>query len=70
MQLLNPRLCIQNVEGNHWLINFEHQFNPEENIAFTLLIPKSKTQTVESLSQTSIVRAIEVLTILIKGTPD
>jgi hypothetical protein len=41
MELLNPRMTIQNAEGHHWLMSFEHDFNEHEHISLTVRVSKS-----------------------------
>ena len=70
MKVLNPRLTIQNVEGDQWVTTFEHQFGAEETIGFTVLTPKDSTLTVHAVNQAAIGRAIALLTALVKNKPD
>lgn len=41
MDLTNPRITIQNVEGGHWLVRFEHDFGNGEAVDITVKVPRS-----------------------------
>ena len=41
MELLQPRITLQNTDSSHWLVRLEHQWSTHERVDFQVLIPRS-----------------------------
>ena len=47
MKILNQRMTVQNIEGTEWSITWEQEFNENETLSFTVLMPKSNLTVVQ-----------------------
>lgn len=60
MNLLNPKITVQNAEGHHWLLTFEHAANNGTAITFTMPVAKGSTP-LPALADEAIDAAITLL---------
>lgn len=63
MELLNPTMTIQNVEGVHWLVSFEHDFGDGEHVSLTVKVLKSNVPASE-IEREAFDRATELLQVV------
>ena len=40
MRTLNPKVTLQNLEGQEWLVSIEHDFGGLERVVLTVRVPK------------------------------
>lgn len=62
MKLINPTMTVANLEGPHWLVSFEHQFNEDEHIVLSVKVMKSSHSLVQ-IEKEAFDRATELLQI-------
>ncbi len=41
MEILNPELRLQNMQGAHWLVTVTHQWDQHQGMQVTVLVPRS-----------------------------
>jgi predicted membrane-bound spermidine synthase len=41
MELLNPRITVQNTDADFWLVTVEHRFTADESVVLTVRIPRN-----------------------------
>ena len=63
MELINPRVTIDNADGPHWLVSFEHDFGNGEHIVLTVKVLKSDHPLVQ-VEKEAFDRATELLQIV------
>ena len=61
--LINPTFTIQNMEGPHWLVTFDHSFNGDERISLTVKVSKSEKPVVQ-VQREAFDRATELLQVV------
>ena len=64
MNLINPRLTVQNAEGSQWLLTFEHAWNEDERIEFTVKVPKNPPVPIGQVVDQAVTKAVELLQLL------
>ena len=62
-KLINATFTIQNMEGPHWLVTFEHSFNEDEHISLTVKVSKSGKPVVQ-VEREAFDRATELLQVV------
>ena len=66
MELMNPNMTIQNTDGPHWLVCFEHEFGDGERIVVSVKVLKSDHPLVQ-IQREAFDRATELLQIVSTG---
>ena len=62
-KLINPTFTIQNMDGPHWLVTFDHSFNDDEHISLTVKVSKSAKPVVQ-VEREAFDRATELLQVV------
>ena len=62
-KLINPTFTIQNMDGPHWLVTFDHSFNDDERISLTVKVSKSAKPVVQ-VEREAFDRATELLQVV------
>ena len=60
MQLLNPRIAIQNTDTPYFLVTVDHEFNESERMQFTMRVDRSDLSLGE-LQRKAVDRSLELL---------
>lgn len=68
MQTLNPKIVLQNLVGNEWLICIEHDFGSMEKFVLTVRVPKGD-RALSAIKRDAFARATLLLNALV-NTPN
>jgi len=63
MQLLNPRITIQNTDTAEYLVTVEHNFSDTERISLTVRVDR-QAQTLAQIQGAAVKKSLELLTLL------
>ncbi len=68
MELINPGMTVQNAEGPHWLVGFEHDFGNGEHISLTVKVLKTNHPLIQ-VQREAFDRATELLQVISRAIP-
>lgn len=63
MQLLNPRITIQNTDTPQLLVTVEHDFSDTERIQLTVRVER-EAQTISEIQRAAVKKSLKLLTLL------
>lgn len=63
VKLLNPAMTLTNIEGEHWLVGFDHDFGGGEHISLTVRVSKSRIP-IQQIEREAFDRATELLQVV------
>ena len=74
MELINPKLTIQNTDQSWWLVRMEHRVSESEHIDVQLMVPRSTAESAARLQQRLLLQTQALLQAMVdtlaRGTPD
>ena len=68
-KLINPSFTVQNTEGPHWIVTFEHAFNEDERVFMQVKVSKSNAPIVQ-IEREAFDRATELLQLVSRSIGD